>query len=91
MGAEPIVRVIAGDDVDTALDGLLAWTDQVVDWLTDGKRPYVFAHQPENGDSPSLARRFHAAVAERLATLVALPAPVVFDAAGGPEDQAALF
>ena len=91
MGAEPIVRVIAGDDVDTALDGLLAWTDQVVDWLADGKRPYVFAHQPENGHSPSLARRFHAAVAERLATLVALPAPVVFDAAGGPDDQAALF
>ena len=91
MGAEPIVRVIAGDDVDTAIDGLMAWTDQVVDWLADGKRPYVFAHQPENGDSPSLARRFHAAVAERFTTLVALPQVVAIDAADGGDDQAALF
>jgi uncharacterized protein YecE (DUF72 family) len=90
MGEEPVVRVIAGDDVDGALEGLRAWTDQVVDWLADGRRPYVFAHQPDNGESPSLARRFHAAVAERVPALARLPVPVALD--GSDEaDQPSLF
>ena len=58
MGDDPVIRVIAGDDVDGALDGLAAWTDSVVEWLAAGKRPYVFVHQPENLDSPSLPGAF---------------------------------
>lgn len=90
MGDEPVVRVIAGDDVEGAFEGLVAWTDQVVDWLADGKRPYVFAHQPENGESPSLARQFHAAVTERVPDLTSLPRPIVI-AASSEADQASLF
>ena len=37
MGEEPVVRVIAGDDVGTAFAGLSVWTEQVVEWL--GRRP----------------------------------------------------
>lgn len=90
MGDEPVVRVIAGDDVDIAVAGLATWTDQVVEWLSAGRRPYVFAHQPENGHSPALARRFHAMVAGRVPALRALPEPVAIDPAGGSQ-QVSLF
>jgi len=90
MGDEPVVRVIAGDDVGSAFAGLTAWTAPVVDWLGSGRRPYVFAHQPENRDSPALARRFHAAVAERVPDLTPLPQPVPIDLSDST-DQASLF
>ena len=90
MGDEPVVRVIAGDDVASAFAGLAAWTEQVVEWLGSGRRPYVFAHQPENRDSPALARRFHAAVTERVPGLPPLPRPVAIDVSDA-DDQASLF
>ncbi len=89
IGDDPVVRVIGGDDADLTFDGLAAWIDQVVDWLASGRRPYVFAHQPENLHSPALARRFHAAVAERT-PLAALPRPVTVDPVTAA-DQTTLF
>jgi uncharacterized protein YecE (DUF72 family) len=89
MGDEPVVRVIGGDEVGAAFDGLTAWIDQVVDWLAAGKRPYVFAHQPENRHSPMLARRFQAAVSARVRGLAPLPEPIVIESLG--LDQASLF
>ena len=65
-GAMPIVRVIGADAAPTTLDGLTAWTADVVAWLDDGREPYVFVHQPENLDSPALARHLHAHVASSL-------------------------
>ena len=89
MGDEPVVRVIAGDDVAGASAGLLAWADQVVDWLGAGRRPYVFAHQPENHESPRLARLFHDAVRARVPELTPLPPPV--EPLSGETDQTSLF
>jgi uncharacterized protein YecE (DUF72 family) len=90
MGDEPVVRVIAGDDVDVAMAGLATWTDRVLEWLAAGKRPYVFAHQPENGYSPALARRFHAMITERVPALAPLPDPIVIDPPSRT-DQTSLF
>ncbi len=90
MGEEPIVRVIAGNDVGLAAAGLVAWTDQVIELLQAGRRPYVFAHQPDNGESPLLARRFHAAIAERVPGLAPLPEPTTIDTSSGT-DQTSLF
>jgi uncharacterized protein YecE (DUF72 family) len=79
VGDEPVVRVIGGDDARRAIAGLAAWTDEVLDWIAAGRQPYVFAHQPENRDSPRLARGFHALVAERLERLSPLPDPISLD------------
>ncbi len=87
MGDEPVVRVIGGDALQPTLDGLAAWDDQVVDWITDGRRPYVFAHQPENRDSPALARWFHERINTRVPGLVPLPQPTSI----GDGDQPSLF
>lgn len=76
MGDMPVVRVIGSDDVAATTAGLAAWTDQVVAWLADGQRPYVFAHQPENLLSPILARGFHRTVEACVPGLAPLPEPV---------------
>jgi len=59
-GPHPIIRVIGQDSPEGTLDGLRAWKQQLVDWLAEGREPYLFVHQPENVDSPGLARRIYA-------------------------------
>lgn len=76
VGATPIVRVIGADDADTTADGLLTWSTQVADWIADGREPYLFVHQPENLESPRLARMFHADVAAAVGDLAPLPTPL---------------
>lgn len=75
VGPHPVVRVIGEAGADGTLAGLRAWTDQVVTWLAEGREPHVFVHQPENLDSPALARTFHADVAARVPGLAPLPEP----------------
>ena len=91
MGDEPIVRVIGSDDVDRTLAGLAAWVPDTVRWLREGRRPYVFAHQPENLVSPELARRFHAMVARAVDDLELLPEPISVAPSEKAPDQAPLF
>ena len=76
MGRHPVVRVIGSDDVQGTATGLRAWIPQIVGWITEGREPYVFAHQPENLESPALARMLHAAAAEQLVGLTPLPTPL---------------
>ena len=75
VGPSPVVRVIGEDRTAGTMDGLLAWVPQVVAWLDEGRAPYVFVHQPDNRDSPGLARAFHAAVAAEVGGLRPLPDP----------------
>ena len=91
MGDEPVVRVIGSDDPEATLVGLLAWVSPVVGWLAEGRSPYVFVHQPENLDSPSLARRFHAAVAAVVAALGPLRTPIPVAPAGETTGQSSFF
>ncbi len=90
-GDEPIVRVIGSDDLDGTLAGLRAWIPQIVGWLAQGRRPYLFVHQPENRDSPALARRIHAAVGDELPDLAPLPDPPEVAPRGETPGQSSLF
>jgi len=91
MGDEPIVRVIGSDDPGETFAGAAAWSTRIVDWIGEGRRPYVFLHQPENLASPSLARRLHELVTESLPDLALLPEPVVIADPGEVAGQAPLF
>lgn len=91
VGDEPVVRVIGGDDVEANFAGLTTWLPEVTGWLDEGRRPFVFAHQPRNLFSPSLARRFHDAVRELRSDLAPLPEPVTVADAGEVTGQAPLF
>lgn len=91
MGDEPVVRVIGSDHGDRTLAGVQTWTPDVVGWLRDGRRPYVFVHQPENRESPAIARRYHALVMEAVPGLHALPEPMPFSDVGDVAGQTPLF
>jgi uncharacterized protein YecE (DUF72 family) len=75
-GATPIVRVIGSDDLDGTAEGLRAWIPQLVEWIAEGRQPHLFVHQPENLESPALARMLHAEVAALVDGLVPLPVPL---------------
>ncbi len=91
MGASPIVRVIGSDDLDDTADGLRAWIPQLADWIAQGREPYVFVHQPENLESPALARMIHAEVAAVVEGLAVLPTPLPVAPASEVTGQDALF
>lgn len=75
VGSTPIVRVIGEDGLQGTLDGVLAWVPRLVEWLREGREPYLFVHQPENLESPGLARAVHEAVAAHVPDLAPLPVP----------------
>jgi uncharacterized protein YecE (DUF72 family) len=91
MGASPIVRVIGSDDLDGTAEGLRAWIPQLVDWIAEGREPYLFVHQPENLESPGLARMIHAEVTTVVEGLAALPTPLPVAPASEVTGQDALF
>lgn len=75
VGSRPIIRVIGEDSPQGTLEGLMAWVPKITQWLADGCEPYVFVHQPENIDSPNLARILHESVRDAVPSITALPDP----------------
>lgn len=91
VGAAPVVRVIGADDPEVTFGGLTAWLPQITTWLHEGRAPYLFVHQPENLDSPSIARRIHAAASAVIPGLAPLAEPDPVVGAGELAGQASLF
>jgi uncharacterized protein YecE (DUF72 family) len=91
MGSTPLVRVIGSDDPDGTADGLRAWIPQLAVWLAEGREPYLFVHQPENLESPALARAIHVEVAGAVDGLVPLPTPLPVAPASEVVGQDSLF
>lgn len=73
VGDRPLIRVIGEETPEGTLAGLIAWVPQLVTWIGQGRTPFVFVHQPENVDSPRLARQLYQAVRDELPELPALP------------------
>lgn len=76
VGRFPIIRIIGEDGRDGTLDGLRAWIPDIVKWIGEGREPFLFVHQPENLDSPLLARAIHAEVSASVPLLTPLPDPI---------------
>ncbi len=91
MGRSPIVRVIGSDDLDGTADGLRTWIPQIVQWIDEGRTPYLFVHQPENLESPALARMIHAEIAAHIEGLSSLPTPLPVAPASEVLGQDSLF
>lgn len=72
----PIVRYLGRDDPTRTVDGWRRWVDVTATWLREGRSPTVFIHTPDNADAPTLARRFHAEVRDRVPGLAPLPEPI---------------
>jgi uncharacterized protein YecE (DUF72 family) len=91
MGASPIVRLIGSDDLGGTAEGLRVWIPQLAGWIAEGREPYLFVHQPENLESPALARMIHAEVATVVEGVAALPTPLPVAPASEVTGQDALF
>lgn len=86
LTAYPVVRYIARDDAALTEAGWAPWVERVAAWLREGRSPTFFLHTPDNVEAPALARRFHAAVRERVPQLEPLP-----ELPAGPATQETLF
>jgi uncharacterized protein YecE (DUF72 family) len=75
-GSQPLVRLIGATNPRTTIEGWNQWVPKVAEWCRQGVTPHVFIHTPDNHDTPSLARYFHAEVAALIPDLGALPQPL---------------
>lgn len=84
----PIVRFIGDHDFargDALLD---QWVEHLHTWIGEGRIPYFFAHCPDDGHAPKLARRFHDALAKKLDAAELPPFP---GEAAPAQEQISLF
>ncbi len=75
-GSQPLVRLIGATNPRATIDGWSQWVPKIAEWCRQGVTPHVFIHTPDNHDTPSLARYFHADVAALVPGLEALPQPL---------------
>jgi len=54
----PVVRFISPMDTSLADKELDNWANKIIQWIDEGRTPYVFFHTPNNRESPQLAQRF---------------------------------
>ncbi|MCX4243438.1 DUF72 domain-containing protein [Paraliomyxa miuraensis] len=57
-GRHPMLRYVANPELPANDARLIAWAEQVVSWLEEGREPYLFMHVPDDFFAPRLARRF---------------------------------
>jgi uncharacterized protein YecE (DUF72 family) len=57
-GDQPLVRFISPMDTTLAHDGLRQWVKKVIQWIDEGKTPWIFFHTPGNEEAPELAQWF---------------------------------
>ncbi|HIO92305.1 MAG TPA: DUF72 domain-containing protein [Leucothrix mucor] len=54
----PMVRFISPMDTQLAETALDQWARKTIQWIDEGKTPYIFFHTPDNKKVPQLAERF---------------------------------
>ena len=54
----PFVRFISPIDIELCKPSLHPWVNKVLQWLDEGKTPYLFFHTPGNQTAPQLAQWF---------------------------------
>jgi uncharacterized protein YecE (DUF72 family) len=82
-GDLPFVRLILHPDIVSNDPWLDAWADTAAAWISEGLRPFIMIHCPNNLHCPPLAADFHERLRARTALAALPPWPV-------PEQQALL-
>ena len=75
LGPNPVVRFIGQTDHAANPPFWEPWVAKVAQWVTEGRRPIVFIHTPDNARAPQHAREFHRDVAAAV-PLDPLPEPL---------------
>lgn len=91
LSSQPTVRFVGGMDNTANLRALQPWLGKCAEWLSDGLRPLIFMHTPDNCLAPQLARNFYRQLRQHVPELPAMPSwPGELEAAELPQ-QAGLF
>ncbi|WP_158278871.1 DUF72 domain-containing protein [Leucothrix arctica] len=57
-GEQPLVRFISPVDINLAHTSLSQWVKKFIQWIDEGKTPWMFFHTPGNQQAPELAQWF---------------------------------
>mgnify|MGYP000442234730 CR=1 FL=1 len=57
-GEQPMVRFISPRDTHLSYQSLMPWVKKTLQWIDEGKTPYLFFHTPGNEEAPQLAQWF---------------------------------
>ena len=63
-GPRPFVRYVGEMEVERNRRPLEDWAARVARWIAEGRRPYFFAHHPDDTYAPDIARLFQAKLHE---------------------------
>lgn len=85
VGKHPFIRFVGRNQIEKADPWLEELVETVSGWISQGLKPYVFLHAPDDTFAPDLCRRFHQRLAEAIGGLPELPVLIQ------PEAQLDLF
>jgi uncharacterized protein YecE (DUF72 family) len=66
LGPHPCIRYVAHPDLAQNKPFLTQWSEVFAHWISQGKKPYFFAHYPGEDLAPQLALQFHQMLQEKL-------------------------
>lgn len=69
LGPRPLVRFVGHPQLEANAEFLEPWVAKIAEWIEQGKRPYFFAHMPDDYWAPHLAQSFHQMLRTQLTTL----------------------
>jgi len=59
IGRRPFVRFVGDPEIGKNEAILREWAGVLARWIGEGRTPFFFAHHPDDGLAPALARRLH--------------------------------
>ncbi len=57
-GKHPLLRLIGRNKIEQVDHYFDEWLPTIVQWLAEGRTPYIFTHTPDDTFAPAMARRF---------------------------------
>ena len=90
IGRRPFVRFVGDPEIGKNEAILREWAGVLARWTGEGRTPFFFAHHPDDGLAPALARRLHDTV-YALAPVVGAPPIWPSEAERRPAAQLDLF
>ena len=82
-----MLRLVGRNQIDEATPWVEEWAPVIAEWISSGKKPFIFAHAPDDTFAPDFARRIH----EELQKQVELPQLPAGSAEKESSRQATLF
>ena len=74
LSKNPFLRFVGQNDISANSHWIKEWAPIINKWILEEKRPYVFAHCPNEANAPYFARQIHRQIRKLNPTLPEFPA-----------------